>query len=302
MKTITFKRIMRAGWLGFWRNAWLSAATIIVMTLVLFVVGNLVFLGALSHTVLRSLESKIDVSVYFTPDAPEQEILTLKREMEARPDVKEVSYVSRDSALASFRERHKDSALIVGALDELDDNPLQASVNIKAADSSQYGAISDFLAEKKSPIVSKINYFENQDVIDRLSSIVGSVRGAGAVLTIFLAFVAVLVAFNTIRMAIYTVREEIKIMRLVGASRWFIRGPFLVTGLLYGAAAGALITLAFLPLTWLAAPKLLLMVPDFNLFRYFISNGLEFFLIMLGAGIFLGVVSSLIAVRRYLEA
>ena len=293
---------MRAGWLGFWRNAWLSAATIIVMTLVLFVVGNLVFLGALSHTVLRSLESKIDVSVYFTPDAPEQEILTLKREMEARPDVKEVSYISRDSALASFRERHKDSALIVGALDELDDNPLQASVNIKAADSSQYGAISDFLAEKKSPIVSKINYFENQDVIDRLSSIVGSVRGAGAVLTIFLAFVAVLVAFNTIRMAIYTVREEIKIMRLVGASRWFIRGPFLVTGLLYGAAAGALITLAFLPLTWLAAPKLLLMVPDFNLFRYFISNGLEFFLIMLGAGIFLGVVSSLIAVRRYLEA
>ena len=302
MKTITFKRIMRAGWLGFWRNAWLSAATIIVMTLVLFVVGNLVFLGALSHTVLRSLESKIDVSVYFTPDAPEQEILTLKREMEARPDVKEVSYISRDSALASFRERHKDSALIVGALDELDDNPLQASVNIKAADSSQYGAISDFLAEKKSPIVSKINYFENQDVIDRLSSIVGSVRGAGAVLTIFLAFVAVLVAFNTIRMAIYTVREEIKIMRLVGASRWFIRGPFLVTGLLYGAAAGALITLAFLPLTWLAAPKLLLLVPDFNLFRYFISNGLEFFLIMLGAGIFLGVVSSLIAVRRYLEA
>ena len=293
---------MRAGWLGFWRNAWLSAATIIVMTLVLFVVGNLVFLGALSHTVLRSLESKIDVSVYFTPDAPEQEILTLKREMEARPDVKEVSYISRDSALASFRERHKDSALIVGALDELGDNPLQASVNIKAADSSQYGAISDFLAEKKSPIVSKINYFENQDVIDRLSSIVGSVRGAGAVLTIFLAFVAVLVAFNTIRMAIYTVREEIKIMRLVGASRWFIRGPFLVTGLLYGAAAGALITLAFLPLTWLAAPKLLLMVPDFNLFRYFISNGLEFFLIMLGAGIFLGVVSSLIAVRRYLEA
>ena len=293
---------MRAGWLGFWRNAWLSAATVIVMALVLFVVGNLVFLGALSHTVLRSLESKIDVSVYFTPEAPEQEILTLKREMEARPDVKEVSYISRDSALASFRERHKDSALIVGALDELGDNPLQASVNIKAADSSQYGAISDFLAEKKSPIVSKINYFENQDVIDRLSSIVGSVRGAGAVLTIFLAFVAVLVAFNTIRMAIYTVREEIKIMRLVGASRWFIRGPFLVTGLLYGAAAGALITLAFLPLTWLAAPKLLLMVPDFNLFRYFISNGLEFFLIMLGAGIFLGVVSSLIAVRRYLEA
>lgn len=302
MKIITLKRIMRAGWLGFRRNAWLSVATVIVMALVLFVVGNLVFLGALSHTVLKSLESKIDVSVYFAPDAPEQEILAVKNEMEARADVKEVSYVSRDAALASFRERHKDSALIVGALDELGDNPLQASINIKAVDPSQYGAISDFLAEKKYPIVSKINYFENQEVINRLSSIVGTARGAGAVLTVFLAFVAVLVAFNTIRMAIYTVREEIKIMRLVGASRWFIRGPFLITGLLYGATAGALVTLAFLPLTWLAAPKLLLLVPDFNLFRYFITNGVEFFLIMLGAGIALGIASSLIAVRRYLEA
>lgn len=301
MKAITFKRVMRAGWLGFRRNSWLSVATVIVMALVLFVVGNLVFLGALSHTVLRSLESKIDVSVYFTPDAPEQDILAVMREMEARDDVKEVSYASRDAALASFRERHKGSALIVSALDELGDNPLQASINIKAADSSRYGAISDFLAEKKYPIVSKINYFENQEVINRLSSMVGTVRGAGGLLTVLLAFVAVLVAFNTIRMAIYTVREEIKIMRLVGASRWFIRGPFLITGLLYGATAGALVMLAFLPLTWLAAPKLMLLVPDFNLFKYFITNGLQFFLIMLAAGIALGVVSSLIAVRRYLE-
>ncbi len=292
---------MRAGWLGLRRNAWLSTATIAIMALVLFVMGGLVFLGALSNTVLRSLESKIDISVYFTSDAPEQDILAVKHDVEVRPDVKEVSYFSRDAALASFRERHKENVLIVGALDELGDNPLQASINIKAADSSQYGAISDFLAEKKYPIVSKINYFENQEVINRLSSIVGTVRGAGALLTIFLAFVAVLVAFNTIRMAIYTVREEINIMRLVGASSWFIRGPFLITGLLYGGAAGALVTLAFFPLTWMIAPKLMILVPDFNLFRYFITNGLQFFLIMLAAGIALGVISSLIAVRRYLE-
>lgn len=287
--------------MSFRRNVWLSTATIMVMSLALFVMGGLVFLGAVSSTVLRSLESKIDVTVYFNADAPEQDILAVKQDVESRPDVKEVSYVSRDSALASFRERHKDNALIVGALDELGDNPLQASLNVKAQDSSRYGAISDFLAQKNYPAVSKINYFENQQVITRLSAMVGTVREAGGVLTLFLVFLAVLVAFNTIRMAIYTVREEIAIMRLVGGSPWFIRGPFLVTGLLYGAMAGLLVTLAFFPLTWLVTSKLAVLVPDFNLFKYFVANGVEFFLIMLAAGIALGVVSSLIAVRRYLD-
>ncbi|MBI3630803.1 MAG: ABC transporter permease [Candidatus Sungbacteria bacterium] len=301
MKSITAKRVIRAGYLSFRRNVWLSTATIMVMSLALFVMGGLVFLGAVSSTVLRSLESKIDVTVYFNADAPEQDILAVKQDVESRPDVKEVSYVSRDSALASFRERHKDNALIVGALDELGDNPLQASLNVKAQDSSRYGAISDFLAQKNYPAVSKINYFENQQVITRLSAMVGTVREAGGVLTLFLVFLAVLVAFNTIRMAIYTVREEIAIMRLVGGSPWFIRGPFLVTGLLYGAMAGLLVTLAFFPLTWLVTSKLAVLVPDFNLFKYFVANGVEFFLIMLAAGIALGVVSSLIAVRRYLD-
>lgn len=302
MRGITFRRILRTGWVSFRRNAWLSTATIMVMALVLFVMGNLVFLGALSNTVLRTLEAKIDISVYFTPDAPDQGILAIKREIESRADVKVVSYISKENALASFRERHKENALIVGALDELGDNPLQSSITIKAIDPLQYGAISEFLAQKHYPIVAKINYFENQEVINRLSSIVGTVRGAGALLTVFLAFIAVLVAFNTIRMAIYTVREEIAIMRLVGASAWFIRGPFLITGLLYGAASGLLVMFVFLPLTWLAAPKLAVLVPDFNLFSYFLANAFQFFMIMLIAGATLGVLSSFIAVRRYLDA
>ncbi|MEK7098890.1 MAG: permease-like cell division protein FtsX [Patescibacteria group bacterium] len=300
MKFITLQRVLRAGFLGFRRNGWLSTATTMVMALVLFVLGNLVFVGAFADTALRSLESKIDITVYFAADAQEAQIMAVKREIEALPDVRQVEYISRDVALARFRERHKENALIASALEELGDNPLQASINIAAIDPGHYGAISDFLAGKEYQTVEKINYFENQAVIERLSSVMGTVRGSGAILTIILAFIAVLVAFNTIRLAIYTMREEIGIMRLVGASSWFIRGPFLISGVLYGTAAAAVVMLVFFPIAWLASPKLAFLVPEFNLFSYFLSNVVQFSLIMLGTGIMLGVTSSFVAVRRYL--
>lgn len=300
-KTTNLKRILRAGYLSFKRNGWLSAATIMVMALVLFVLGNLVFLGALANTLLSTFESKIDISVYFVAEGTEENMLAVKRDLEALPDVASVTYTSRDEALAQFRERHKANALIAEALDELGENPLEASLNIRAKDPTNYAAISDFLLQKNYPVVDKINYFENQAVIDRLGAIVGTVRGSGALLAVFLAFVAVLVAFNTIRLAIYTMREEIGIMRLVGATQWFIRGPFLVGGLLYGSIAAAAVTFLFFPLTWLVSPKLTLLVPNFNMFQYFLTNFFEFFAVMLIAGIGLGTVSSFIAIRRYLE-
>lgn len=300
MKT-TLKRIIKAGCLSFRRNGWLSTATILVMVLVLFVLGNLIFIGALAGTALSALESKIDISVYFIPNAPEKEILAVKKELELLPDIAAVSYVSRDNALEKFREKHKSNALIIGALEELEENPLEASLNIKAVDPSNYGAISEFLLKKNYPTVDKINYFENQKVIERLGAILSTVRGSGAMLALFLAFVAILVAFNTIRLAIYTVKEEIGIMRLVGATQWFIRGPFLVSGILYGAVAAAITAFIFFPLTWLVSPKLMLLLPGFDLFQYFLANMAEFSGVMFFAGIALGVVSSFIAIRRYLR-
>ena len=295
------KRIISAGYLAFRRNAWVSVATVMMLGLVLFVLGDLIFVGAFAATALRSFESKIDISVYFAPDASENQIMTVKNDLEHVSGVREVAYVSRDAALARFREQHKDNALIAGALEELGDNPLQASLNIRAEDPGRYEAISNFLAKKSYPGVEKINYFENQAVINRLASVTASVRGAGAVLGLFLAFVAVLVAFNTIRLAIYTMREEIGIMRLVGATAWFIRGPFLVTGLLYGVVAAVVVTAVFFPLAWFVSPKVSLLVPDFNLFAYFLANILQFSGIMLATGVVLGVGSSYVAVRRYLS-
>lgn len=301
MRTTALKRVVKYGYLGFKRNGWLSMATILVMVLVLFVLGSLIMLGAFAGTVLTALESKIDISIYFLPDVPEENMLAVKRDLEALPDVRDVSYTSSEEALGDFRERHKANALVIGALEELGENPLQASLNIKARDPSNYAAISDFLLKKNYPGVDKINYFENQKVIERLGAILGTVRGSGALLALFLSFVAVLVAFNTVRLAIYTMREEIGIMRLVGATQWFIRGPFLISGVLYGAVAAGATALIFFPLTWLISPQLALLVPNFNLFQYFLSNFLEFSAVILFTGIALGTTSSFIAIRRYLE-
>ncbi|MBI2122364.1 MAG: ABC transporter permease [Candidatus Sungbacteria bacterium] len=297
----TLKRILKTGFLNFKRNGWLSAATVMVMVLSLFVLGNLIFLSAFASTILAEFGSKIDVSVYFASDAPEENIFAVKKDLESHPDVAQVQYVSRDEALQVFRARHKDEELIGQALEELGENPLQASLNIRAKNPAQYAAISEFLSGKKYPVIDKINYFENKLVIERLSTILNSVRGGGSVLVLVLSIIAILVSVNTIRMAIYTMREEIGIMRLVGAARWFIRGPFLVSGVLYGASAAILTVLIFFPLVWLISPRLILLMPSFDLFQYFLMNLLEFSAILFGTGILIGVFSSFLAVRKYLD-
>src|SRR3989338_3663415 len=295
------QRITKSGLLSYKRNGWLSTATVLVMVLMLFVIGNLIFMGALASVILSSFESKVDISVYFVPDAPEPAITIIKDELQTLLDVRDITYISRDEALEIFRARHKGNQLINAALEEIGENPLQASLNIRASDPSRYAAISEFLLQKNYREIDKINYFENQQVIERMGAIFRTVRGSGMFLAFFLAFIAILVTFNTIRLAIYTMREEIGIMRLVGATKWFIRGPFIVSGVLYGVTAALITLMLFFPLIWLASPRLAVLVPEFDIFRYFLQNLVLFSLLMFGGGISIGVISSLLALRRYLR-
>lgn len=292
---------MKTSWLAFRRNGLLSTATVLVMTLTLFVMGGLLLMSVVAHTVLGDLENKIDISVYFVPSAAEDEVLRVKKSLELLPAVKEVAYVSQGTALADFRSRHAEDEIILSSLNELEGNPLEASLNIKAHDPARLSEIAKFLKERNYPIVDSVNYFENQIVIERLGSIVSGVRNFGLILIAVLALIAVLVAFNTIRLAIYTAREEINVMRLVGATSWFIRGPFLLQGILQGAIAAFITAGLFYPLLWFAGPRMAAFLPNIDLYGYFRGNLFEFFGILAGAGIFLGVFSSFIAMRKYLR-
>ena len=299
---LTFRRIISSGWLSFRRNGWLSTATVLVMMLTLVVIGGLLLLSVVTNSVLRDLERKIDISVSFKKSTAENQILDVKRDLEALEDVAEVSYVSADEALVNFRERHKDNPEILASIEELgSENPLPATLNIKAKDPTSFSGIAEFLKGKNYPAVEKVNYFENQKVIERLSAIVRGVRSVGIAIVLVLGFVAVLVAFNTVRIAIYTSREEINIMKLVGATNWYIRGPFMVEGVLHGVIAAIATALLFFPVVWLASSRILELIPTVNLQTYFNENFMEFGLILLVIGIVLGVGSSMIAIRRYLK-
>lgn len=296
------RRVAKAGALSFWRNRWISTATILIMVITLGLITGLFLTSVVADTILKDLEEKVDISVYFKIDTPESEVLKIKTELEGISDVKEVEYISRETALAKFEEGHQNNPLIIKSLEELGDNPLEASLNIKARIIDDYEGIAAFLESPRfAGYVDTVNYRQNQKVIEKLSSILSTIRRSGLIAILVLAFIAVLVTFNTIRLTIYSMREEVGVMRLVGASNWYIRGPFIVEGILHGFIASALTTILFYPMIWIISPKVSVFLTGIDLIGYLNNNFWSIFLLQTLVGIFLGVISSLIAMRRYLK-
>ncbi len=300
------RRIVRAGFVGFWRNAYVSLASIFVITVALFVIGSTMFIDQLLTTSLRTLQEKVDINVYFVPSASQDEIDSIRSAVTALPDVANVTYTSREEALEKYRQRNQNDEIAMQALAELDDNPLGANLAVSAKETSQYENIARFLEEKrelasqKSPIIDEINYARNKESIDTLTKIIGAVEQASLVTMLVLIVAAIMITFNTIRLAIYTAREEISIMRLVGASNMFIRGPFMLQGIMYGVVSGVLSLLIFYPImVWLG--PLTESFFEFNLFTYFVTNFSYIFGVLIGIGVVLGLISSILAVARYLR-
>lgn len=299
----TTKRVARYGFIGFLRNGFVSLAAVLIMTITLFVSSVLLVAGAALDSTLEQLMQKVDVNVYFVTDASEEQVLGVKRELEALPEVATVEYVSREAALAEFRERHKNEASTIQALDQLSENPLGASLAIRAKETSQYESIAEFLTGKQEggSLISKVNFYQNKVAIDRLTSIIETSRTIGIATAIFLAGASILIAFNTIRLAIYTSRDEIGVMNLVGAGHWYVRGPFMIAGILYGFIAGIIVLLILYPITAWLGPASERFFGSFNVFDYFVGNFASLLFTILGLGIGLGAISSYLAVRRYLR-
>jgi len=298
----SLKRIWSAGWLNFKRNSYLSLGTTGVMVLVLLLFSALMAINFLSLRVVSSLQEKVDITAYFKSNATEEEIMNIKNDVSGLEEVVRVEYISREQALEGFKASHAGDILIQESLAELDSNPLQASLNIKATETSQYVSIVTYLeANKFRSLIDKINFYENEEVIRRVESISGGLQNWGFILTMALALVAVLVNFNTIRLTIYNQRQEIEIMKLVGGSSWHIKAPYLVEGGLYGVFAAIITLVIFYPVIYLASPKLEILMPNASLMGYFVSNALQYIFLVFSAGILLGVISSAVAIKRFLK-
>lgn len=296
------QRVFSHGWINFKRNSYVTFGTTGVMALVLLLFLGLIAINFLSDVLVTALENKVDVSVYFKQDTTDDAVSEVKTDLETLNTVEAVQYVSREEALALFKERHAQDALIQESLAELETNPLQASLNVKAVDTNQYASIVSFIeTHKLRTTIDKINYYENEAVIGRVQSISQSAQQWGFIVTMVLAIIAVLVAFNTVRLTIYNQKSEIEIMRLVGGSNWYIRAPYMIEGALYGSFAGVLALTVFYITAASISPKVALVMPGVSLIGYFVGNVVQIVLVVLVAGVGLGMISSFIAIRRFLR-
>lgn len=300
------KRIIRSGWHSFVRSGFTSIASILIMTITIFVITSLIFVQAALNSSLNDIKEKVDVTIYFVPGAEETSIKKVEESLVKLPEIKSITYTSANDALSNFKDKHSNDYLTLQALDELSENPLGASLNIKANDPSQYESIAKYFESDNSlskgalTIIDKIDYHQNKLVIDRLTSIIKGARSLGFAVSLVLIVISIIITFNTIRLIIYMSRDEINVMKLVGAGSKYVQGPFIVSGILVGVSASLLSIIIFIPISiWLGNH-----MTDFigiNLYQYYKSNFLQLFVIMLGSGVLLGSISSFFAINRYLR-
>ena len=303
MKLLKLWRTFKEGATNFYRNGWLSFATVSVITISLFIMSITIFLVVGSGIAIKKIQSEINVSLYFNPDVKEQRILEIKDTLSGYREIKSIQYITKDQALQNLIESTNNDPFIKEALDEIGTNPLLPSLLIEAQDPQQYEAIvaavegSYFRNE-----IGRIDYERNKKDIARLQTQIRALEKLGFIMGGIFVLVAILIAFNTIRLTIYSQKQELEIMRLVGASNMYIRMPHVFEGIMYGITSSIIVSvLLFITFVFFASSFMGELVKKEALRSFYFQYLGPSTLIIFIAGILLGVVSSFIAIRRYLK-
>lgn len=302
---ITLWRTFIFGLQNFWRNIWLSLITVLIVTLNLFLMSLVLGLNVVGDQTLTAVKSQVSLSVWMTNTTTEDRAEEVRQELLSRADVTAVKLISRAERLERLRQS-QDSALINATIEALGENPLGPGLVVSARTLENYSSIASFLSSDRfSTIIEDTgNEFEtNQTVINRLSLIVGRIQGATLWLTLLFGLISVLMVFNTMRVTIYSHREEISIMKLVGATDAFVRGPFVIASLVYGLVAAVVTTLILLPILTLTNPFFTQFFAgyDVNILGYFREHLWQILGLEVAVGCGLSMLSSLFAIGRYLR-
>lgn len=299
---ISLKRVIRNGYRNFSRNLALNSAAVFIMSIVVFLITMLFIFNLASKILLSSVQEKVDISIYFKTDVSVEDILEIKSNIAKIPEVKEVEYVSKEQALEKFIEKHKEDPIIMESLTEIGENPLIASLAVKAHNAFQYGEIAKFLEDNLyKDLVDRVDYYQRKPVIEKIFNITSGINQGGILFSIVLGAIAFLIGFNTLRIAIHNCSEEVSIMRLVGASNWFIRGPFLIQGIIVGVLSALFAFLTVFLVSFAIDLKIKMIAPDISFFNLFLSNFWMIVLIQLIIGIGLGIISTMAAIRKCLK-
>lgn len=298
---LSFYRIIKFSFQDIIRNGWLSIVTVTILFLSLFSINTLTTASFISEGTVNAIKEKIDISLYLKPDSPETEIMLLKNELSQNPRIKEVIYISRAAALEDFRQKYKNNQEVLAALKEIGKNPLSPALIINPASLEESALLINELKVFDSPIIESRDFSDNSAILGKIENITKRINDVGLFIIIIFALTSLLVVYNAIRVTIYTHRQEIEIMRLVGASNFFIYMPYVVSSLMYAIFSVLLIIAAFFPILTLLQPYLEVFFTGYsvNVLSYYLDNFLVIFGTQFLVVLFINIFASLIAVRRY---
>lgn len=307
---LTLLRVTKYGASNFTRNAWLTTAATAVMTVTLIIIFSSLAARNVFQDTISNLRQQLDISFYLADDVSEQERNNLIQTLRSQEFVTNVNYISKDQARESFIEGEDDEIQGLEAVDALEGlNPFPASLRINVSNPEQLDkldavfASEDFKeAQNQQPSFAPTSQSNRRENIDKIARAASFTERTGLILSVIATTISVLIIFNTIRMAIFNRRDEIQMMKLIGADRKFIQGPFIVEAVMYGVLAAILTTA-------IAYPLILTQSDYLDKYGVIISPTIDFirmyaplvFLTLLIVGAFIGLLSSYLAIRRYLK-
>jgi cell division transport system permease protein len=305
---ITFGRIVRTGMVNFARGLWLALAAmaimIITLTIILF---SMIVNATFGHTV-DQISNQVNISVFLKDSTSEAQAQKFASDIRRQADVKKVEYLNKQQAQAVFIQQNGGNQTLQSAVVETG-NPIPATVHVFPRNLNDIASINTFLSQTKYKSLQTTNSpsynGDRKKAIDNITHATNILRRAGVAAVIIFAFISVLIIFNTIQMAIFNRRDEIQIMRLLGASTAYIRGPFVVESIIYGILSAVISVLLINALFVTASSSL--QATSFGLLdisysqTFFESHYWILLALQLGLGILIGAASSVIATRRYLK-
>lgn len=300
---IQLYRIINSGLTNLRRNLWLAAASTLIMTITLIILSVMSLLFVITSYSVRSIQERVDISTYFKSDVSEARILVIRDELQKDSRIRSVDYVSSDDARKNFEQAHQGDDQILDSLEELTDNPFPSTLQVKANNLEDYPAIAQMLENSSyRDLIDEVNFEDNRIIIERLNSLLKFIVTFGSILMVVFCLIAILVIFNTIALTIYNRREEVEIMRLVGATNWYIRGPFLIEAFAYSIIASAITSALVFPIYFQMLPRISnYLTPGANIFNGDIKTFGLVILVQLGIAFILSGISSLLAMRKYLQ-
>jgi cell division transport system permease protein len=306
-KMMTFSRVIRAGTVNFIRNAWLAIAAMAVMVVTLTIILFSILTNATFSNTISQITSKINVSAYLKDSTTNQQAEDLVAQLKQLPNVKSVTYLNKQQALDAYRQQNAGNEQLLQAVSEAS-NPIPATVQVQPRDLNKIQDIKTFLSKPDIAALQsdQPSYSgDRKQAIDKITHATNLLREAGIGAVLVFAIISMLIIFNTIQMAIFNRRDELTIMRLLGASTWYIRGPFVVETVIYGvlsAIASVLIINALFVASSSALQATSLGLLDINFSNHYFASHFWLLLAMqLGIGILIGAASSIVATRRYLK-